>query len=208
MISDALRCIFIHIPKCAGTSIEDALWPHPRTTAELWGGFIDEFRNPYQTGGLQHLTAATVRDVVGPERFEAYYRFAVVRNPWDRAVSQYVFMRRRPDLCRFSGLAPDAPFTSYLHAIAAAPPHVQWEAQYRFIYDDAGRLLVHDVLRFERLAEEMTRVFERLGVHASLERRNVGERLPLQHYYDAEARELVARRYATDIERFGYTFPG
>ncbi|HTU69044.1 MAG TPA: sulfotransferase family 2 domain-containing protein [Candidatus Baltobacteraceae bacterium] len=206
MISHSLRCVFIHIPKCGGTSIEDVLWPGPRTTNELWGGFVDAYCNPYQTGGLQHLTAALVRKVIGEETFERYYRFAVVRNPWDRAVSQFVFLRRRPDLQAFLGIDGDATFKAYLRAIRARA-HVQWEPQYRFLYDTNDRILVDDVLRFEQLDASIAQVFDRLGVLGPLPHRNAGERESLQAYYDDEARELVAEWYAQDVHRFGYTFP-
>src|SRR5207248_1758913 len=51
VISDRYGCIFVHIPKCGGSSIEAVLWPGSRTVAELWMGFVDEFHNRHQTGG-------------------------------------------------------------------------------------------------------------------------------------------------------------
>ncbi len=114
MISDQHRCIFVHIPKCGGTSIEDLIWPAPRREADLWMGFIDAYNNKYQTGGLQHLTARQIRTEVGESRFAAYWRFSIVRNPFDRLVSQYASMPLRPDLCDFIGFAPEGDFNSYL----------------------------------------------------------------------------------------------
>ncbi|MDE2480921.1 MAG: sulfotransferase family 2 domain-containing protein [bacterium] len=207
MISHRHRCIFIHIPKCGGTSIEDVLWPDPRTEAELWMGFVSPLHNAYQTGGLQHLTAPLVRRVVGETTFASYYRFAVIRNPWDRAVSQFVFMRRRPDLRAYLGVTEDGSFKHYLERLSERE-HVQWMPQWRFLYDDDGSLLVEDVLRFERLEEDAARVFRRLGVDAALPHAKRGEREPLASYYDDDAREMVARIYAEDIRRFGYRFPG
>src|SRR5437764_1415016 len=95
VISDTYSCIFVHIPKCGGSSIETVLWPGSRTVADLWMGFVDEFHNPHQTGGLQHLHAAQIRAEVGKQRFDAYLKFAFVRNPFDRIVSQFASMRER-----------------------------------------------------------------------------------------------------------------
>lgn len=65
MISHTRRCIFVHIPKTGGTSVENLIWPMPRTANDLWMGFRDNYHNKYQTGGLQHLLATQIRSEVG-----------------------------------------------------------------------------------------------------------------------------------------------
>jgi len=211
MISHAHRCIFIHIPKTGGTSIEDAIWPPAaqRTPADLWMGFVDEFHNRYQTGGLQHLLAAQVRDAVGEPTFRAYFKFAIVRNPWDKAVSQFAFMQRREDLRRFIGMQPGDSFKRYL-ALIARKPHVQWTPQARFVMDAEGHSLVDLLGRFEALQTTMQDVFARLGLPgAALPHLKQGQRGPYQDYYDQEAIDLVAAMYQEDIRAFGYRFePG
>lgn len=134
MISQERECIFVHIPKCAGTSIESVIWPGPRDESQLWMGFVDSFHNDYQTGGLQHLKAHQVRHHVGAETFGRFFKFAFVRHPYDRALSQYGYMQRRPDLRRFLGMSDDATFSQYLDLIQQTV-HVQWEPQHSFCFD-------------------------------------------------------------------------
>ncbi|MCH1458206.1 MAG: sulfotransferase family protein, partial [Synechococcus sp. MOX_bin73] len=141
MISYDKRCIFIHIPKCGGTSIENVIWPHPEdlTEANLWWGFVSKYHNKYQTGGLQHLLARQVRSEVGLEIFNSFYKFTIVRNPWDRIVSQFAYMQTRSDLMDFIGMQPETEFKAYLGLIQKKQ-HVQWMPQTDFILDQDGTL--------------------------------------------------------------------
>ena len=143
MISHEKKCIFIHIPKCGGTSIEDVIWPKDRgrTDEDLWMGFVTRFENKYQTGGLQHLLAWQVREEVGCDVFSAYYKFAFVRNPWDRIVSQYAYMQQRSDLMDYLGMTSETEFKACLELIRLKE-HVQWMPQVRFLLDHDGSPLV------------------------------------------------------------------
>ena len=160
MISYDKRCIFIHIPKCGGTSVENIIWPRPedRIEANLWMGFISEYHNKYQTGGLQHLLARQIRDEVGLGIFESFYKFAIVRNPWDRIVSQFAYMQSRPDLMNFVGMHPKTEFKNYLRLIKKKQ-HVQWKPQIDFLLDDDGTLLVDRICRLECLDKDLNEIF-------------------------------------------------
>lgn len=207
MISPEHRCIFIHIPKTGGTSLENLIWPaEQHDEAHLARGFVDEFHNKYQTGSLKHLLARQVRQAVGSAVFDACFKFAFVRNPWDRAVSQYAYMATRPDLRRYAGLPDGACFKTYLDRIGRRR-HVQWEPQIHFLVDDEGRSLVDAIGRFEHFERDALRVLAAIGLPAArLRHDNASERDAYPHYYDAESREIVAERYAADVAAFGYRF--
>lgn len=208
MISHTHRCIFVHIPRTGGTSIENVIWPdiEARTEADLWMGFVAPLRNRYQTGGLQHLLAWQIKTEVGERTFDAYFKFSIVRNPWDRAVSQYALMQRRADLRTYIGMKQNDSFKRYLGLIGRRG-HVQWEPQARFLHDDNGVRLVDYVGRFEQIADAAVEIFRRCGIGApTLPHHNQSERAPYQDYYDDEAVEMVAERYAEDIATFGYRF--
>lgn len=206
MISHSRRCIFVHIPKTGGTSIESLIWPQPRSVDDLWMGFIDKHHNKYQTGGLQHLLATQIRSEVGPEIFASYYKFSFVRNPWDRAVSQYSSMAGREDLREFIGMKRDASFKTYLSLIASRR-HVQWEPQVNFLHDSTGELIVDYVGRFEAFAASVSHALETIGIEAkTIPHTQKSWRGKYGTYYDDESRELIARMYKEDIEAFGYSF--
>lgn len=169
-------------------------------------GFVDRHRNRYQTGGLQHLLARQIEQEVGAARFRSYFKFTVVRNPFDRAVSQFSYMRRRPDLRAFLGMEEDASFADYLGLIREKR-HVQWEPQCSFLHGEDGTLLVDFVGRFESLDADMAEVFDRLNLRCDgLPHRNATERSGYRDYYSADSRLGVEEMYGDDLDRLGYAF--
>jgi hypothetical protein len=206
MISHDHCCIFVHIPKTGGSSVEDVIWPGERTEADLWMGFVSRYRNKYQTGGLQHLLARQIRQEVGAEIFDNYFKFTFVRNPWDRAVSQFASMRDRADLRELIGMAPHASFFEYLQ-LTERHRHVQWEPQVEFLRDENRALLVDFVGRFEMLEHDARVVFERLGIRrARLPHRNRSKHRHYRKYFDQHSREWIRSRYREDVETLGYEF--
>jgi hypothetical protein len=208
MISHPHKCIFVHIPKCGGSSIEDVIWPvSERTEANLWMGFVESMQNKYQTGGLQHLLARQIRQEVGHETFANYFKFAFVRNPWDRAASQFSYtMQSRPDLRQFASIGENASFEEYLDRIGRTK-HVQWEKQVEFVHDETGQLLVDYVGRFESFERDVRDVLSRLGITtASIPHANRSDRARFPKY-TTEARDRITEMYKADIAAFGYSCP-
>ena len=205
MISRFHKCIFVHIPKCGGTSIEDVIWPEPRSTSDLWMGFISKYRNKYQTGGLQHLLAMQIRQEVGEEIFKSYFKFTIVRNPWDKAISQFYYMSHRPDLREYIGMEENDSFKKYLE-LTEKKPHVQWEKQHKFFQDDNGETIVDYIGRLETMQKDAANIFQRLGINAEIPHVNATKHKHYSEYYDDESREMVREMYKEDIRILNYSF--
>ena len=156
MISHKHKCIFVHIPKTAGTSIEDVIWPNPRdrTETNLWMGNVSRCFNQYQAGGLQHLKAYQIQLEVGEKVFREYYKFSIVRNPWDRLVSLYEYARRVPVLEDFLGMNFNTEFKNFLSKIERRS-HTHWDPQERFVTNESGDFIVDKIIYFENLKEEV-----------------------------------------------------
>lgn len=169
-------------------------------------GFIDKYNNKYQTGGLQHLLATQIRAEVGAEVFSRYYKFSIVRNPWDRLISQFVYMDKRDDLRDFIGMKKGASFKKYIDLISKKR-HVQWEPQVSFLRNSSGEALVDFVGRYETFSDTVCHVLRTIGIKADrIPHKNKGERGRYTNYYDAESMEMVGAMYAADIEAFQYRF--
>ena len=74
------------------------------------------------------------------------------------------------------------------------------------LVDGSGNLLVDFIGQFENLNEDFQSICHKVGISANLPHINKSKRMGYQDYYDVETRDLTARLYAEDIERFGYTF--
>lgn len=205
MVSHKYKAIFIHVPKTGGSSIEQIIWPVERGRAEsdLWMGFKDRFRNKYQTGGLQHLLATQVRQELGQTIFDSYFKFCIVRDPWSKAVSQFNYMKTRPDLMGFIGMLEGDCFKRYLSLIQKRE-HVQWLPQYRFVFDDNGENLVDYIGRFESLECEARHALAVLNIpFVGFPHLNKGAQISVFER-DSEARDIVAHIYRQDYTCFSY----
>lgn len=149
-------------------------------------------------GYYEHMPAWRVRAYVGDEIWRQYFKFAFVRNPWDRQISQYLYKTKsrtpRPSLDRFMARKKRAYVTSYE------------------IYTIEGEVAVDYVGRYESLDEDFKTALARAGVETKLEipRSNVtpgrDRDLAYQSYYTPRTRGLVADWYAREIDLFGYEF--
>jgi hypothetical protein len=209
MISKRHNCIFVHIPKCGGSSLESLIWSAAERTPEnLCKGMINGYYNPYQTGGLQHLKALQIRQHVGDDVFDRSFKFAIIRNPFDKAVSQYLYMAKRKDLRNFIGMSEDDDFLSYLKKTQRRS-HIQWEAQVSFLYDFRGRQLVDYVGRFEKLELAMAEISQRIGLDLGAPIPHLNRSLArgeYQNYYCEESKRMVEDFYRDDLEVFEYGF--
>jgi|19_taG_2_1085344.scaffolds.fasta_scaffold00733_9 hypothetical protein len=188
MIIHKHKFVFIHIPKCAGTSIENFFIDSlnlKRKDHVYW----DDNKNQW----AQHFT---IREL--PE-LEGYFKFAFVRNPWDRVVSACMY--RQSDINDFL-------LNDYVKDIdGKKDPARHQMSQYDFLVDKNGKLKVDFVGRFENLQTDFDFVCDKLGISKhQLPHSNKTRHKHYSEYYSGDTKKMVAKRYARDIEYFGYEF--
>ena len=200
MISFQKRFLFVHIPKTAGNSIQSILRNYSEDEIVVLRGEqdgIERFglRNPnYKI--KKHSTLAEYREALGEDRFRKLYKFTCVRNPWDRMVSYY--FRPTRDLMSWNRKEFKK---MILNAFSVADYLRLAEGE-----EDPFRNVDY-VMRFETLADDFRHVSAALDIPAApLPQYNRSSREHYAKYYDDELRELVRKRFAPEIERFGYTF--
>ncbi|AVI51436.1 hypothetical protein C5O00_09730 [Pukyongia salina] len=213
MISHQHKCIFIHIPKCAGTSVKYFLYPNQK---------IDWFEANYEVVHgwcpkrkffMQHATAKQLVEtgLVTTQQWESYFKFTFVRNPWDRAISDYFWLQNdRKIKDNFSNYLDKAgKFKTVL--TETGETHYRGDhltPQSRF-FDEKGTYAVDYMGRFESFENDMQHIVKALGIqqdfdlHINAARKN---RRHYSRYYSDALIAKVAKLYAADIERFNYQF--
>ena len=199
-ISIPYKCIFIHIPKTAGTSIEFALGMHGK---EKYIGIKKRGKRKLIHGcmfgqGRQHRTIQQVEDH-RPEIMN-FFKFSFVRNPWDRFVSAVFFRGPGTKVSEHIGKNE---FKALSKRKFYDPRHRQ--PQYKYIYKN-GELAVDFLGRFENLNDDFSKVCEKLGLNKTLEHRMIINKKHYTEYYDNEMIDFVAKEYQKDIELFNYKF--
>jgi hypothetical protein len=206
IISHHRRFVFFAVPKTGTHSVRHALRAilGPDDLEQV--GLFVRKRFPYaETESIPHghISALQIRPVLGAETFEAYFKFAFVRNPFDRFVSYCAFISRD------SGHFERAPLAFMKHVIKEMRPldHILFRPQSEFLVDTDGRLLLDFVGRTEQMQASYDTICTTIGVPTTmLERVNASSHRPYGSYYDDELIELVTRQYQTDLTLFNYRF--
>jgi Sulfotransferase family len=206
MIVSALhKFIFVAIPKTGTHSVRQALRQHmgPQDMEQV-GLFVKREFPIADLARLQHghLSLQQVRPYFPSDEFKALFKFAFVRNPFDRFISYCAFMTRA------EGHFGRNPQGVMRHFIANPPPrHVLFQPQHGFVTDEAGALLSDYIGRVEEMQASYDEICGRIGIPgAKLERVNPSRRMDYRQYYDQELIDGVAKLYARDLELFGYDF--
>jgi len=180
------NCIFIHIPKTAGTSMELALCGTPMGHLPIMD---------------YHLFWE--RGAVGMPRWKDVFKFCFVRNPWERLVS--IYYHGQDSAKSFPDFVKDIKFPTGLPIGLHGPRIKGITRQIQFITNYHGEILVDFIGRYENLQEDWAKVCERIGLNEELTHRNTGrEHGYYKDYYTKELWDRVAELYRRDIDEFGY----
>ncbi len=207
------KCVFIHIPKTGGTSIEYALGMFGQWQIEdrdaMFGliGSADLLTLPLKTSYLQHLSWSELQMIGELKQLDSFSSFAWVRNPCDRFVS--AFTKLDPHMLEEAGKAGlqlgGLNFSDFVDAVEGFE-HVHLRPQSDFIYGSDGQLQVDFVGRYEKFDRDFTRLCKWLKVtNTVLPHKNASQHRPYQEYYDARTLRKIEQRYASDFELLEYT---
>ncbi|HIC46054.1 MAG TPA: hypothetical protein EYM37_05105 [Methylophaga aminisulfidivorans] len=190
---DDTKSIFIHIPKCAGVSI----------TTKLYGNLA---------GG--HLKIEDYTRIFSPREFLNYYKFTVVRNPWDRLVSSYHFLSKggMNDTDKLWSKENISQYTDFKTFVKewVTPENVMkyyhFIPQTEFIFDVHNAVKPDFIAFLETLDDDFTEISHNLNIAVEIDKKNQSNHDDYKSYYDAETINIVAEVYERDIQLLGYNF--
>ena len=206
IVSHRHKFIFTAVPKTGTHSVREALRRHMGPEDIEQARLFVEKRFPYpELAALKHghISLQQVRPFLGEDTFSDYFKFAFVRNPFDRFVSYCSFATSR------EGSFQRDPKGVMRYFLFQAPPlnHMVFQPQHCFLTGKDGELLTDQLGRVEEMQESYDAICARIGIpSAPLGRANSSRRGDYRAYYDQQLIDGVAKLYARDIELFGYQF--
>ena len=208
-ISHKHKCIFVHIPKCAGTSIEHALGMHGPNEEIGIKPFIHTCTDQEHLfgKGAQHYTIQEIRSIIYPEVFDSYFKFGMVRNPWDRLVSHFAWRGRKwTDGINLEKKQFNTQLLQFYKSVVSGKEYpIHLKQQWEFLYDDENKLLVDYIGRVENLQVDWAEICDQLGISLPLENRMTSYHKHYSYYYNILTKWIVYLLYHKDIKLFGYT---
>ena len=170
ILSEKYRFLFIHVPKTGGSTIRR--WLREYTQNDPLVGI---WKNHFRLGDVQHA--------LHDGFYNSLFKFAFVRNTWDRLVSNYFFLRKLDDENHWTVDAKALPFKEYIRA-NPMPSQLNW------INNEQQEVGVNYIGRFETFERDWTEIAKRIRVPfpRTLFKENVSKHRHYSSYYDDDTR--------------------
>jgi hypothetical protein len=176
MVSDKLKAIFIHIPRTGGTSIESAFGIN-MTTLNL---------------NEKHLSAIQIKNQIGDLKWDNYFKFSIVRNPYSRIVSMWkrqFYSQKNESLYKF-----------LVHYKPA--PHEYKSAEQTKILN----LNIDFIGKFENIESDFAIISNKINFKSGLPHIEKSSHSDYQDYYNKRTVAVVKYLFKSDLKTFNYSF--
>lgn len=192
--SHQYKCIFVHIPKCAGISVGQ----------NLFGRCV------------AHSTITDYQIMFGEKIFKEYFKFTVVRNPWDRLVSAFHYMKaggfdKHDADWANKHLAPFSEFDQFVNHLDTHREFLRWHMiapQCLWLKTPNGKIPFDYIGKLESLDHDINTIRSSLNLPSdSVAKSNTSNRdRDYRLYYTNKTRRIVEDIYKKDIQLLGYKF--
>ena len=224
IISRKYKFIFISIPKTGTTSVESSL-QHLKTiplSKEILPHSSERRFGPERKLILKHITLKELKKHC-IDSLDNYFSFTFVRNPWERELSGYFYRIKMVKYWKQSAIKKSSEwydvYKKYVNTLSGCDTFSDWVAYEAYRckrlkkpkWNSSTQLSwakdVSFIGKFENLQEDFNTICDKIGIpRQKLPHKNKSQHKHYTEYYDDETRQIVAEKYAKDIEYFGYEF--
>lgn len=195
-ISNQSGIIFIHIPKTVTEEINQIFNFDDQESRRKWYSYKNEY----------------------PIKWKKFITFSVVRNPFDRVISNYRDARKGESYwdyavnpTKFTHDVKNLKDKSFRELVGLLDEleHEGWENQHTYLTDGTGNLMVDRVIKYENMIEELSSFLSEIGYSYDYNIKNLKNGtygLDYRSFYDKETRKKVEEKYKKDLEYFNYSF--
>jgi hypothetical protein len=206
IVSHAKKFIFFAVPKTGTHAVRELLSTHKGP--EDWEQqilFGKQFLPIPEIAKIQHghISVQQIVPYLDTSIWQDYFKFAIVRNPFDRFISICFFLNRK------NPLFLETPLQWMKSAIKVQRfrERVLVKPQYQQLIDAQGNIAMDYVGRYEVLQDSIDEICQRLQVETTqLQKRNTSEHKQYREYYDEELKSAVEIFYQEDLTRFNYAY--
>jgi len=223
LVSHVNRFIYTKTIKTAGTSVESYFEPYcvkqeEWTISHSRGEYVSEFGivgarvgSPIELQTCiwwNHMPAKTIRALLGEHVWNQYFKFCVVRNPFEQLVSAMHFFLplTNPGVMERIKTSEDLKslFEKWLKSI---PLPID---RNKYMVDD--KYCMDFVIRFESLTEGIEEVCKKLNIEFQHQRvpylkQSKRPKIDLKDYFTKASIDMVTRAYEYELEKFNYSLP-
>jgi len=217
ILSHKHRFLYVHVAKTGGSSVDLAL--------QGWCPRSEHFSTrtlDHRIDILGRRIAMEIRRHSTPQQWDSYYKFAFVRNPWDRAVSIFKNIQSSremqakdkrqilEEITRRLGIdEEDFTFDVFVKDVLRDRvfDNYHWDKQIYCFSDYDNRNLLDFIGRYENLQDDFNAICRNLRFTTSrLPHVNKTQHDHYSSYYSKETEQIVGDLYREDVERFQYRF--
>ena len=215
MISKQKKFLFIHVPKTGGNSIQNILRVYSENDIVALSKHqdgVERFEVRSRDYNItKHSTLSHYKSVLDPKTYRSLFKFATIRNPWDRMVSFYFSPHRgitdwdRNDFLTLISSVP--PLHDYIYTKSFFEKGLSMIGMYKTIGAHKIGRDINFLVRFERLSDDFRLVCEKLDIpYFPLPKRNSSNHVHYSKYYDDKLKEIVRQKFLEEITFGNYHF--